>query len=108
MLRIRRLNLALALVFIGALSGSSIINGASMAGEVLAHWRFEQVKHIQGDSVSISIVGQPLTAGNRGPTEPQPFVFDESGKGNFLQMLGSRPSLNVFSADVPIAQVDGK
>ncbi|WP_321424291.1 glycoside hydrolase family 43 protein [uncultured Bacteroides sp.] len=108
MLRIKSLNLALALVFIGALSGSSIVKGASPAGEVLAHWSFEQVKHLKGDSVSTSIVGQPLTAGNRGPIEPQPFVFDESGKGNFLQVQGSRPSPIVFSDNVPSAMVDGK
>lgn len=106
MLRVKSLNLAL--VFIGALSGSSIVKGASPAGEVLAHWSFEQVKHLKGDSVSTSIVGQPLTAGNRGPIEPQPFVFDESGKGNFLQVQGSRPSPIVFSDNVPSAMEDGK
>jgi len=76
--------------------------------EVLAYWRFEQVQHLKSDSTSISILGQPLTASDRGASEPQPFVFDESGKGNFLQVRGSWTSPNVFSDDVPIAQVDGK
>ena len=76
--------------------------------EVLAHWRFEQIKHLKGDSLSISRVGQPLTASDRGSIEPQPYVQDESGKGNFLQVRGSRPSPNVFSDNVPSAKVDGK
>jgi len=76
--------------------------------EVLAHWRFEQIKHLKGDSVSTSIVGQPLTAGNRGPAEPQPFGFDDSGKGNFLQVQGVKSSPIVFSNDVPTATVNGK
>jgi len=76
--------------------------------EVLAHWRFEQIKHLKGDSVSTSIVGQPLTAGNRAPAEPQPFGFDDSGKGNFLQVQGVKSSPIVFSNDVPTATVNGK
>jgi len=76
--------------------------------EVLANWRFEQIKHLKGDSVSVSIVGQPLTAGNRGPIEPQPFVFDDSGKGNFLQAQGSKSAAIVFSDNVPSAIVNGK
>src|ERR1035437_8588364 len=76
--------------------------------EVLANWRFEQIKHIKGDSVSVSIVGQPLTAGNRGPIEPQPFAFDDSGKGNFLQAQGLKSAAIVFSDNVPSAIVNGK
>lgn len=76
--------------------------------EVLAHWNFEQIKHLRADSVSAPVVGQPLTASDRGPAEPQPYVFDQSGKGNFLQVRGNRPSSNVFSDNVPTAQVDGK
>ena len=83
-------------------------NNAFSQSEVLAHWRFEQVQHLKGDSVSVSIIGQPLTAGDRGPTEPQPYIFDSSGKGNYLQVRGSRPSPNVFSDNVPNAVVDGK
>lgn len=108
MVRIKSLNLVLALIFFGALSGISLINGASPAGEVLAHWSFEHIKHLKGDSVSTSIVGQPLTADNRSPIEPQPYVFDESGKGNFLQVRGAKASPNVFSDNVPTPQVDGK
>ena len=76
--------------------------------EVLANWRFEQIKHLRGDSVSISIVGQSLTAGNRGSIEPQPFAFDDSGKGNFLQAQGSKSAAIVFSDNVPSAIVNGK
>jgi len=108
MSRIKSLNLALFFVFVGALSGSSIVKGALPSSELLAHWSFEQVKHLKGDSISISLVGQPLTAGARGPIEPQPFVFDESGKGNFLQVRGGTPSPNVFSDNVPTAQLNGK
>jgi hypothetical protein len=75
--------------------------------EVLAHWRFEQVQHLQGD-VTPSTVGQPLTASDRGPADPQPYVFDHSGKGNLLQVRGSRPSPNVFSDNVPTTMMDGK
>jgi len=76
--------------------------------EVLANWRFEQIKHLKGDSVSVSIVGQPLTAGNRGPIEPQPFALDDSGKGNFLQAQGLKSAAIVFSDNVPSAIVNGK
>jgi len=108
MLRINSLNLALIFVFVGTLSGSSIGKVDLPTGEILAHWRFEQVKHLKGDSVSISKIGQPLTADNRTPIEPQPYVYDDSGKGNFLQTSGIKPTLNVFSAEVPKSQVDGK
>ena len=85
----------------------SMVN-AQAEREVLAHWRFEQIKHLKGDSLSNSIAGQPLTASDRGPTEPQPYVFDDSGKGNFLQVRGSRPSPNVFSDNVPFSMIVGK
>lgn len=94
----------------GCILGAFLFSGISVSGqsEVLAHWRFEQVQHLNGDSTSVSIVGQPLTAGDRGPVEPQPYIFDQSGNGNFLQMRGNRPSPNVFSDNVPTALVDGK
>jgi len=76
--------------------------------EILVNWRFEQIKHLKGDSLSFSVVGQPLTADNRGPSEPQPFVFDDSGKGNFLQAQGSNLSPIVFSDNVPSAMINGK
>ena len=112
MLRITNINLTLALalvfIFVEDLSGSSIGKYALPTSELLVYWSFEQVKHLKGDSVTTSTVGQPLTADNRSPIEPQPYVYDESGNGNFLQARGIKPSLNVFSADVPISQVDGK
>jgi hypothetical protein len=78
--------------------------GAADAGsQVLAHWNFEQIKHLGSDSTSLPIVGQPLTASDRGPVEPQPYVVDLSGKGNVLQVRGSRSSSNVFSDLVPLA-----
>jgi hypothetical protein len=76
--------------------------------EILVHWSFEHIKHLKGDSISVPIVGQPLTAINHNPIEPQPYILDESGKGNFLQLQGTKVSLNVFSDDVPTSQVDGK
>jgi len=76
--------------------------------EILSNWRFEQIKHLKGDSLSNSIVGQALTVGNRGPAEPHPFVFDDSGKGNFLEAQGSKSSAIVFSDNVPSVMVNGK
>jgi len=76
--------------------------------EVLAHWNFEQIKHLKTDSVSVPVVGQPLTASERGPAEPQPYILDQSGKGNFLQVRGSRPSTLVFSDNVPASQTENK
>jgi hypothetical protein len=87
---------------------TSVSNNVFCQSEVLAHWNFEQIKHLKADSVSVPVIGQPLTASDRGPAEPQPYVFDQSGKDNFLQARGSKPSLNVFSDNVPTAQVDGK
>ena len=96
-----------ALLAITFCSFLTVLNVAAER-EVLANWRFEQVKHLKGDSLSSSIVGQALTAGNRGPAEPQPFVFDDSGKGNFLQAQGSKSSAIVFSDNVPSSTVNGK
>jgi hypothetical protein len=87
---------------------TSVSNNVFCQSEVLAHWNFEQIKHLKADSVSVPVIGQPLTASDRGPAEPQPYVFDQSGKDNFLQARGSKPSINVFSDNVPTAQVDGK
>ena len=76
------------MAFIGSLLGTSIANSASPYGEVLAYWRFEKVQHLKADSTSLSIVGQSLTVSDRGPIEPQPFVFDESGRGIFWKTKG--------------------
>ena len=103
-----RYSFAFILFFICMLVSTITVSGASTKSEVLAYWRFEQVEHLRGDSTTLSVVGQPLTAGGRGPTEPQPYVFDESGKGNFLQVQGSRPSSIVFSDNVPSSIVNGK
>ena len=96
-----------ALLAITFCSFLTVLNVAAER-EVLVNWRFEQVKHLKGDSLSSSIVGQALTAGNRGPAEPQPFVFDDSGKGNFLQAQGSKSSAIVFSDNVPSTTINGK
>lgn len=80
---------------------------ADPSGELLAHWRFERIQPLQGDPVAAE-VGQPLTAGDRGPSDPRPFAFDDSGKGNVLQARGARPSPNVFSDQVPFPAIDGQ
>ncbi len=95
-------------ILISTLFVAIIIDGNSAKGQVLTHWSFEHIKHLKGDSVSTPVVGQPLTADNRDPIEPQPYVFDESGKGNYLQVRGAKESPIVFSDDVPTPQVDGK
>lgn len=87
---------------------TTLLFGEGINPEVLAHWRFDQVAHLSGDSISSSILRQPLTADNRGPSEPQPYVYDCSGNNNFLQAQGGRPSSNVFSDNVPRLFVDGK
>jgi hypothetical protein len=85
----------------------SVALAGSETTELLAHWRFEQIQHLRGDPAP-SVADEPLTADNRGPTEPQPYIFDSSGKGNVLQVRSSRPSPNVFSENVPSATVDGR
>lgn len=96
----------LFVVLIGSIISNSAFSATS-GMEVLAHWRFEHVKHLRGDSTSQAVVGQPLTASERGPSEPQPYVQDLSGKGNVLQVRGSRPSTSVFSSNVPSESVNG-
>jgi hypothetical protein len=108
MIRLKLSLKSLILVFISVFLSALFANNVYSQSALLAHWRFEQIQHIMGDSFSISVVGHPLTAGDRGPVEPQPYVFDNSGKANFLQVRGSHLSPNVFSNIVPIAQVDGK
>ena len=95
------------LAFISLFLSLISIHATSTGSEVLAYWRFEQIKHLRGDSTSLPVVGQPLTASDRGPVEPQPFVVDLSGKGNVLQVHGSRPSPNVFSDNVPTEKSNG-
>jgi len=107
MMILRIKNLKIAFIFLGAFFCISIDSGASPDGNVLAHWRFENVQHLKGDSTSLSVVGQPLTASDRGPAEPQPYAFDESGKGNFVQVRGSRLSPNLFSDNVPAKVMNG-
>lgn len=69
--------------------------------KVLAHWRFEQVQHLDG-TLSDAIVGQPLTADEKNkPSEPQPFAFDGSGNENFVQTRNSKSSSIFFSENVP-------
>ncbi|MDA3927345.1 MAG: glycoside hydrolase family 43 protein [Prolixibacteraceae bacterium] len=94
-------------VFVISSVNPDFAQGSNSGEELLVHWRFEQVQHLNGDSTSMSIVGQPLTAGDRGPIEPQPYVFDNSGNGNLLQTRGSQPSPNVFSDNVPTPMVNG-
>lgn len=84
-----------------------VANNANSQSKVLAYWNFERIKYLKGDSTSIPVVGKPLTASERGSTVPQTYVSDESGKGNYLQVNGSRPSPNVFSDNVPANLVDG-
>lgn len=100
-------SIALGLLVFGVLSCASN-DCKSSEGEVLVHWRFEQIQHLNGDSISASIVGQPLTASDRGSVEPQPFVYDNAGNKNFLQVTGAHPSPIVFSDDVPTAVVNGE
>jgi hypothetical protein len=99
---------AMTLAVFGAVSCVSPENDTTLNVEVLAYWSFEHIQHLDSDSVSVPVVGGPLTASDRGPAEPQPFVLDESGNGNFLQVRGSRPSPIVFSDNVPAATINGK
>ena len=96
-----------ASVFLFFIFAITFPRNANSQEEVLAHWRFEQIYHQNGE-LTTSEVGEPLTSGNRGPSEPQPYVFDDSGNGNYLQVQGSKPSPNVFSDNVPTATVNGK
>jgi hypothetical protein len=95
-------------ILISTLFVAIIIDGNNAKGQVLTHWNFERIQHLNGDSTSAPIVGHPLTASDRGPVEPQPFVFDEAGNKNFLQVRGAHPSPIVFSDDVPTTVVDGE
>jgi hypothetical protein len=82
--------------------GHTTTEAQESKNKVLAHWRFEQVQHLDG-TLSASIVGQPLSADDKGkPSEPQPYSFDSSGLENFLQTRNSRPSSIVFSDNVPV------
>ncbi len=80
--------------------------GSQPPGELVAHWRFEQVLKLDGSKATAE-VGQPLTASDRGPVDPRPYALDESGKENHLQASGPRSGQCVFSDDVPRSQVNG-
>ena len=85
---------------------ATFILQATADGRLLVHWRFEQIQNLNGEIVP-SVVGEPLTANERGPVDPQPFVYDDAGNGNVLQVQGSHSSLIVFSDDVPTQLVNG-
>ena len=69
--------------------------------QLLAHWRFEQIQHLDG-TLSDAIIGKPLTADEKNkPSEPQPFAFDGSANKNFVQTRSSRTSAITFSDNVP-------
>lgn len=93
---------------ISTLALASVSNNVFCQSEVLAHWRFETVMHLKGDSTSTSIVGQSLGGLENVLLSTPPYVFDESGKGNYLQLRGGKSSPNVFSDDVPTSQVNGQ
>jgi len=93
-------------ILTGILIFTGII-GNSFAQDTLAYWTFDQISQIDG-TLTQSIIGKPLTADDRRPTGPQPFIFDLSGKGNFIQVRGSRPSSNVFSDNVPNSVMNGR
>ena len=67
---------------------ATFILQATADGRLLVHWRFEQIQNLNGEIVP-SVVGEPLTANERGPVDPQPFVYDDAGNGNVLQVQGS-------------------
>ncbi len=73
---------------------------AQEKSEVLAYWRFEQIQKLNGDK-TLAAIGEPLTSSEQGSIDPQPFVYDESNKGNMLQVRGTKPSTIVFSDNVP-------
>lgn len=102
-----RIYLKMALI-VSVLTLFSVTNNAYCQSQVLAHWNFEQIKHLKGDSISVPVVGQPLTADSRSPIEPQPYVLDGSGKENFLQVRGAKASTIVFSDNVPTSMIDGR
>lgn len=88
--------------FLFLVFGFNSIEAQESKNKVLSHWRFEQVQHLD-KTLSPSIIGQPLSADEKSkPSEPQPYVFDSSGDGNFIQTRNSRPSTIVFSDNVPM------
>lgn len=92
------------LLFLLATTASA---GDTDKAKQLAYWSFEKVQHLSGDSVSPSVVGQPLTSDKGKPAEPQPYVYDETGNGNLIQCNDYMPSLNLFSDDVPVTSIEG-
>lgn len=81
------------LLFLLATTASA---GDTDKAKQLAYWSFEKVQHLSGDSVSPSVVGQPLTSDKGKPAEPQPYVYDETGNGNLIQCNDYMPSPNLF------------
>ena len=93
------------LLFLLATTASA---GDTNKAKQLAYWSFEKVQHLSGDSVSASVVGQPLTSDKGKPAEPQPYVYDETGNGNLIQCNDYMPSPNLFSDDVPVTSIEGR
>ena len=90
--------------------GIILLFSCTVRAELLAHWRFEEVSGHNGNRTA-SVVGGSLSSGSGGGrrggnTNGSPYVWDDTGKGNFLQVNGQSP--NVFSDDVPKAQISGK
>lgn len=96
-------NISLLFLFAGSVNA-----GTTDTTKLLAYWSFEKIQHLSGDSISASIIGQPLTSDKGKPAEPQPYVYDESGNGNLIQCNDYTPSTNLFSDDVPATSVNGR
>jgi hypothetical protein len=57
--------------------------------EVLAKWRFEEVLKLDR-SRSPAVIGESLTGRHDQAVNPRPYSYDESGKGNHLQVWEPR------------------
>lgn len=85
-----RFNSYLFSLLVTTILSTGMAGSQNLPGQkLLAYWSFERVKHLNGELTS-SIADQPLTADARRPSEPQPFLYDESGNENFLQVRGEK------------------
>ena len=95
-----------AVLIIFLLIGFNKTEAQESKNKILAEWRFEQVQHFDR-TLSASIIDKSLTVDEKNkPAEPQPFFFDSSGNGNFLQVRSTQLKSSVFSNNV--LEVTGK
>ncbi|MCH7396626.1 glycoside hydrolase family 43 protein [Belliella sp. DSM 107340] len=74
---------------------------------LIAHWSFENIQSLDGTIIPTKS-GSILTQKDSKPADPSPFINDESGNGNLLEVKKQKAESMIFSSDVPFSTRNGQ